>query len=323
MAQDLAGIPRQHVEPDSWADLARTVREMVTSIESLERGATLRNASISGGQGLRIIDENNITRAQLSPDGTVVSFDGSGVPVVRQGTMVETGAEPGNQPYGIEVRVNATDWLQLGTAVVDWANVGSKPAAYDAGSGLWDPTAHTHVGADVTSRVASAVDAIGSASGFANNVMGTQFYALWVGNDGQWSLGRNTSSIRYKFNVRDAVLDPAAVLRLRPRVFDRKAQYRAPVDDEGNRVEGPERQVPGAVDEFGLIAEEVLPLAPQLIQYFEGEVDGVRYELVGVALIPVVRNHEERVEQLESTIVTQADQIARLTAAVKSLGGDV
>lgn len=323
MPQDLTGIPRQRVEPDSWAELAHNLRELQAAVEALERGATLRNASISGGQGLRVIDENGAVRAQLSPDGTVVSFDADGVPVVRQGTMVETGAEPGNQPFGIEVRVNSTDWLQLGTSVVDWSNVGGKPAQFDAATGTWTPSAHTHGGGEVTSRVASAVDALGSASGWANNVMGTQFYALWIGNDGNWSFGRNTSSIRYKMNVRDAAVDPAAVLRLRPRVFDRKPQFRAPVDEQGNRLEGPEVRILGAVDEFGLIAEEVQEDVPELVQWFEGEIDGVRYDLIGVALIPVVRNQEERIQDLESTVMSQAATIEKLTAAARANGWDV
>jgi hypothetical protein len=298
---------------DRMADLWRHV-------EALERGTSLRNASISGGQGLRILDADGNVQAQIAPDRTITVFDIDSVPVVRMGEMQETGP----QLYGIEVRVNTTDWIQLGTQAVAWANVGDKPTAYDSVTELWDPSAHTHPGADVTSRVSAAVDAIGSASGWANNVQGTQFYALWVGNDGQYSLGRNTSSIRYKMNVRDVTLiDPDRVLQLRPRIFDRKAQYKAPTDEEGNRLEGPELQVPGAVDEFGLIAEEVQLCVPELVQWFDGLIDGVRYDLLGVALLPVVQRQEQKITALETQVNSQATTIEKLVAAIQKLGGTV
>lgn len=268
-------------------------------VQTLERGASLRHASVSGGEGLRILSEDGKVQVRIAPDRTVTVYDDEEVPVVRMGEMRDSGP----QPYGIEVRVNATDWIQLGTQAVAWANVGDKPATYDPTTETWTTRQHTHPGSDVTSRVASAVDAIGSASGFANTVQGTQFYALWVGNDGQFSLGRNTSSRRYKMNIRDVEsVDPAKVLQLRPRIFDRKPQSRAPQDASGRPVVGPALQVPGAVDEFGLIAEEVQALVPELVQWFDGKIDGVRYDLLGVALLPVIKSQEARIKKLEEQV---------------------
>lgn len=316
--------PRGIRDPDPLARIMDRIRDVWAHVEALERAAPLRNASVSGGQGFRVLDESGKVQAHIAADRTITVFDEAEVPVVRMGQMRNTGP----QPYGVEVRVNATDWIQLGTQSVAWANVGNKPGTYDEATQTWTVRAHTHPGGDVTSRVASAVDAIGSASGFANNVQGTQFYALWVGNDGQFSLGRNTSSIRYKMNVRDADPRPG-ILDLRPVIFDRKPQFRDPVDEDGNRVEGPAVRIPGAVDEFGLIAEEVLELVPELVQWFDAgdgkgnQVDGVRYELIGVALVPAVRDHDERIARLESTVKTQADQIEKLMDAVKALGGSV
>lgn len=233
----------------------------------------------------------------MDDDGAFIVFNGAGDEVARFGELVNS--NPGQ--YGVEILYNGA-WVQVGAGNVDWGNISNVPATFA-------PSGHTHPGGDVTSRVGSATDAIGSASGWANNVMGTEFYAVWVGNDGNFSFGRNTSSIRYKENVRDIDIDPAAVLQLRPTVFDRKPQYKYPQDDDGNRLEGPPEEVPGAKDEYGLIAEEVLPLVPQLVQWFNGEVDGVRYERGFVALLPVLQQ--------------QAQQIAALQQAVRDLGGTI
>lgn len=233
----------------------------------------------------------------MDDDGAFIVYNAAGSPVARFGELVNS--NPGN--YGVEILYNGA-WVQVGAGNVDWGNITNIPATFA-------PSAHTHPGSQVTSRVGSATDAIGSASGFANNVMGTEFYALWVGNDGSFSFGRNTSSARYKENVRDAVIDPDSVLQLRPTIFDRKAQYKYPEDENGVRLEGPAEMIPGAKDEYGLIAEEVLPLVPQLVQYFNGEVDGVRYERGFVALLPVVKRQEARIAALEQ--------------AVRDLGGNI
>lgn len=56
----------------------------------------------------------------------------------------------------------------------------------------------------------------------------------------------------------------------------------------------------GAPREFGLIAEDVDQHVPELvIRDADGVVDGVRYELLPVAMLPVLRDLAARVETLE------------------------
>lgn len=259
-------------------------------------GITPKEGGIDVAGFINSLRADGTVSLAMDDSGAFVVYDGAGAEVARFGELVNS--NPGN--YGVEI-LYAGSWVQVGAGNVDWGNISNKPATFA-------PSTHTHAGSQVTSRVGSATDAIGSASGWANNVMGTEFYAVWVGNDGNFSFGRNTSSIRYKENVRDIAVDPDAVLQLRPVVFDRKPQYKYPEDEAGVRVEGPAQEIPGAKDEYGLIAEEVLPLVPQLVQYFEGQVDGVRYERGFVALLPVIQR--------------QAEQIAALQQAVRDLGGN-
>jgi hypothetical protein len=128
-------------------------------------------------------------------------------------------------------------------------------------------------------QVANSVNADASAYAFNNVVSGTTTYAVWVGNDGTFHLGRATSSIRYKTNVREHYTNPANLLALTPVVFDRK---------DGSTK-----------DEFGLIAEQVAEHFPELVTWFDGQIDGVRYDLLAVALLSVVKEQDARLKALE------------------------
>jgi hypothetical protein len=122
---------------------------------------------------------------------------------------------------------------------------------------------------------------------------------VWV--DGNHNFCRNTSSIKFKENVRDIEIRPEDVLALRPRVYDRKPT----LSEDGKPLEARK-------DEFGLIAEEVAQTLPQVVNYLDGEVDGLRYDLLGVALIPVVQDQQARIESLE-------EKVARLEKLVEAL----
>ncbi|MFE2104302.1 tail fiber domain-containing protein [Kitasatospora sp. NPDC059463] len=119
---------------------------------------------------------------------------------------------------------------------------------------------------------------------------GSTWYAVWV--DGNHNFCRNTSSIRFKENVRDIEISPQNVLALRPRIYDRKPT----VNDAGEHIEGRR-------DEVGLIAEEVDETLPEIVvRDEEGKIDSVRYDLLGLALLPVVQDQERRIKELESLV---------------------
>jgi len=289
---------------------ARKLKDLERQQQQFSAANILASAGIGAAAGGVLVNgfmefrrEDGTVGVKVDPvDGTFTAYDAAGVaPVARFGALIET--DPGS--FGVEVLVGMT-WVQLGAQSTTWDMVSGKP---------------TDFAPLVTSAVANATDAVnateavhaaqadGSEYGWTNNVAGTSFYALWVGNDGGFHLGRNVSSIKYKENVTDAVLDPAAVLNLRPVKYDRKATYKYPEDEDGNRLEGPAQMFEGAKNQFGLIAEETLPHVPELITYFDGEIDGVSYELLGVALLPVVKQ--------------QAADIEALKQAVRDLGGTI
>ncbi|WP_282703758.1 tail fiber domain-containing protein, partial [Streptomyces sp. CC219B] len=158
------------------------------------------------------------------------------------------------------------------------SSITSKPTTFT-------PSSHSH------SNYLESGDTISWANGtkrvHADSVSGSgTYYAVWVQGDGTFA--RNTSSRRFKQNIRDIDLDPEAVLSLRPRIYDR-----LPKQEGGEYLR----------DEFGLIAEEVAETLPEIVQYDEeGRVDALRYDLLGVALLSVVQDQAERIERLEQLV---------------------
>jgi hypothetical protein len=217
----------------------------------------------------------------MDVDGVFVVYDATGAtPVARFGPL--DNSAPGQ--FGVEVLVGTT-WVQIGAQTTTWATISGKPSVYP-------PDVHTHVGADITSGTVPQAD--GSQYGWTNNVAGSTFYQVWVGNDGGFHFGRNTSSIAYKENVRSHSLDPAKVLELQPVIYDRKE---------------------GGTDEYGLIAEQVAEHVPELLVWFDGKIDGIRYDLLPVALLDVVRDQENRIRALEGRAPLPARTAAANTPA--------
>ncbi|APC43267.1 hypothetical protein Joe_27 [Streptomyces phage Joe] len=228
---------------------------------------------------------------------------------------------------------NGSAWTNL-TQSVDWASLSNKPSTFppDTHSHDWNsitakpttfppsahttnwsdivgepstypPSTHSHSWSSITSKPSTFTpsshshsaylesgDTISWANGskkpFSNSVSdGGPYYAVWV--EGSGVFARNTSSIRFKENVRDHPIDPAKVLALRPVIYDRKLE-----EGKTNR----------RTDEFGLIAEEVYEQIPEVVNILDGEVDGLRYDLLPVAMLSVLQDQQARIERLEKLV---------------------
>ena len=312
----LDGTPRRTVETDDVRRLAAQLADLRKAVEALGKSASLRNASISGGDGLTVKDENGNIRLRVSPEeGAIIAYDATGEEVARYGQLAHVDVGQ----FGIEALLPDDTWSHVGAGVVEWANLDGKPSTFP-------PSAHTHPGGDVTSAVASATtaglaaEAEGSQYAWTNNVGGTTWYAVYVGNNGGYKFGRNTSSIRYKENVRDFAGDLSDLMALRPVLFDRKDTLDTPPMVDGVQAEGPVNIIRGARDEYGFIAEEMLDIWPELVQWFDHgdgngpQVDGIRYEMIGARLVPVlqrvVRGIKNQAAAQAAKLKTLEDQAA-------------
>jgi hypothetical protein len=257
-------------------DLSQRLKAVEAALMALATSPSLLNASTGQGGGNPgiTIDTNGVHAynsagtnivGMLTQDGSITAYDSSGNPVARFGPL--TNSNPGN--YGIEVKYNGA-WAQVGAGNVDWSNISNKPSTFP-------PSAHSHAGTDITSAVGQAN---GSQQAYSNPVPGTSFFAVWVGNAAGYLFGTNTSSARYKRKIRRHRIDPKRVLALRP------VRYEKPSN--------------GDYTEYGLIAEQVLEAGvPELVQWMDGRIHGLRYDLLAVALLEVVKEQEKRIAALE------------------------
>lgn len=307
------GTPRRSVEPDAVRRLAGELASLRREVQALGKSANLRNSSISGSDGLAVKDADGNIRLRVSPeDGAILAYNAAGEEVARYGLLAHS--DPGE--YGIEARDAGGTWIHVGDESVTWANIGGKPATFAPTLPI-PGTGVSGAVADAT-NAGLALEAEGSQYAYDNNVGGTSWFAVYVGNNGGYKFGRNTSSGRYKENVRDFVDTAPALPRLT--VFDRKDRLEWPEPVDGVRPEGPPLLVPGRKNETGFIAEEVLEVWPEVVQFFDhGDgngpvVESVAYEMVGARLVPVVARLLERVE-------AQDTLISELTARLDALDG--
>lgn len=110
------------------------------------------------------------------------------------------------------------------------------------------------------------------------------------------ALSSCSSSLRYKENVGAFSGGLNLLGRLRPVAFDWKA---------------------GRVHDVGLIAEEVANVEPLLVTHNnKGEIEGVKYDRIGVVLINAVKQQQAQIEAQQKQIESQADRINELTGLV-------
>jgi hypothetical protein len=117
---------------------------------------------------------------------------------------------------------------------------------------------------------------------------------VYVNSSGQ--LGTTTSSVRFKEDVADMGTASDELLKLRPVTF----RYKAPYDD-GQRVL-----------QYGLIAEEVAEVDPNLVQFGDdGQPLTVRYHFVNAMLLG-------EVQKQHATLANQSALLAQQTAEIAS-----
>ena len=105
--------------------------------------------------------------------------------------------------------------------------------------------------------------------------------------NGSWYLRRVSSSLTWKDNPRSIEIDTSKVLTLTPKTFTWKD-----IEGIGDEIRGK--------DDFGLIAEEVHEILPELVTYDEnGDPSGLRYQMINILLLEEVKKLKERIEVLE------------------------
>ena len=122
--------------------------------------------------------------------------------------------------------------------------------------------------------------------------------------DAAGKLGTVTSSKRFKEDVRDMGEASDALMLLRPVTFHYKAPY-----DDGSRLL-----------QYGLIAEEVAKVAPDLVQYdLTGKPFTVRYHALNAMLVNELQKQHAKVEEQAAELARQKAQIEEQEARLQRL----
>ena len=125
--------------------------------------------------------------------------------------------------------------------------------------------------------------------------------------DANGHLGTKTSSARFKEAIKPMDKASEAILALQPVTF----RYKHELDPEG-------------VPQFGLVAEQVEKVNPDLVARDEqGKVYTVRYEAVNAMLLNEFLKEHRKVEQLEATAAHQQKEIEALTAGLQKVSAQV
>lgn len=175
-----------------------------------------------------------------------------------------------------------TDQLAPGNAAQ-----ANKIPTYNAGAQLTtaDPTLGGHAASkqyvDAVATVGGLSDGPTSAA-YSRGATGGGFFAVWMNSSLQWM--RNTSSRRYKENIRDW---SGSVIGLRTVVFDR---------------------IEGDPDEVGFIAEEVLETLPEAVVYWEDEVDGISDRVLLTAAIATIQQQHTEIDLLAQRLAALEEQ---------------
>jgi hypothetical protein len=116
-------------------------------------------------------------------------------------------------------------------------------------------------------------------------------------------LGTTTSSVRYKDDVRDIGADSEGLMDLRPVVFKYKPEF----DSSGLR-------------QYGLIAEEVAQIYPELVAYDEqGRPQAIRSQLFDGLFLNEIQKQHRKLETQETTISEQTKLIERQQVEIDEL----
>jgi hypothetical protein len=125
--------------------------------------------------------------------------------------------------------------------------------------------------------------------------------AVLVASDGK--LGTSTSSRRFKQDIRDIARDSDGLMRLRPVTF----RYKPELDPTG-------------LPQYGLIAEEVAPVYPDLVAYDrDGRPETVRYQFLVPMLLNEVQKEHAAIEEQRATLEEQRKLIRLLEGRLADL----
>ena len=199
-----------------------------------------------------------------------------------------------NTALGANALGNAHGSNNIGIGVFAGSNINTGSYNIDIGNSAPGDESNTIRIGNINRQTAAflaGVDGATSSSGTA----------VFVNSSGQ--LGTLTSSVRFKENVETMGDASDGLMKLRPVTF----RYKVPYDDGSHLLQ------------YGLIAEEVAKVYPDLVQYDgQGQPLAVRYHALNVMLLNEVQKQkaqldeqEARIKRLEALLLARQPEVAK------------
>lgn len=122
---------------------------------------------------------------------------------------------------------------------------------------------------------------------------------VYITSDGV--LGRATSARKYKLLEEPLEIDPYKLLELEPKTwYDKRA-----VEDWARELEGEEVEFQKVHRHPGLVAEDVADAGLEMFVTFgdDGEIEGLQYDRLWTLLIPIVKDQQKKIEELDAKLL--------------------
>lgn len=231
------------------------------------------------------ITGSTITGSTLNINGNFI-VDGTGLMTATGATVTGTITSSALSATG----GNIGGWNISSTAL--YTGTVSSPNQYLAAAGGALLTGTVTVGAlavNTTSTLAGATT-ISSTLYYTGAGTTTSTANVYI-NSANGTMARSTSSQRYKVAIEEQTIPKEAILALTPKSYVDKGEA-----DAKGTTDGLPRLL-------GVIAEDLalIPVIKDLLVQYneEGQPDAVNYDRIAVALIPLLKDHEARLSQLE------------------------
>ena len=226
------------------------------------------NAVSAGGPAIGFLKTRNLTAALLNDSLGDITFQGYTGVVGTSGAQIQAFAD-GNFSGG-----STPGRIQFSTTAVGSASLSNRMVLQSTG-------VLTLNAADAAATTLQITGGVSSITSFGQAGNGTGI-ALLIDNTGL--LCTTASSVKFKENIEDLGFDSSPIMYLSPVKFNYK-------NDELQSKQ------------YGLIAEEVEKIMPELVSHKDGEVYSVKYQDLPVLLLNELQKLNKRVQLLEEKLV--------------------
>ena len=266
------------------------------------------------GNGTMVSNDNGSNNTAIGSGALSANNGGSGNTAVGRATLPNNTNGNSNTAVGYQsLFSNGDGGSNVAVGGNALANINSSTdniaVGYGAASSLTSGAHNIHIGNPALSSESNTIR-IGTGGTHTKffvagvrSVTTGQANAVPVVIDGAAQLGTVSSSARVKREIADISEESSALLKLRPVSFF----YRN--DTVGYR-------------QYGLIAEEVAEVMPDLVQYSEaGEPEMVRWHFLPPLILNELQRQQKTIEQQQRTIGDQNAVIAGLEARLARIEG--